>query len=181
LASSVLKAKILMNIARTGWLMRGVPVFLAESVAEHSFLATYICLELGSRIQGVDFAKAALYALLHDLGEAFTGDLMKPIAEKFAESVEQLELSMVSMNIDNQLIVELYKRFIQQSDFEAKLAKLCNYIATLVVGIEYKTLGYGVDDIVRNTCNEVEETSKRLNVESEVKHLLSELRIECSS
>jgi putative hydrolase of HD superfamily len=177
----VLKAKILMNIARTGWLMRGVPVLLAESVAEHSFLTAYICLELGSRIQGVDLAKATLYALLHDLGEAFTGDLIKPIAEKFAESIEQLELSIMSVSIDNRLIVEFYKRFIQQSDFEAKLTKLCNYIATLVVGVEYKTLGYGVDDIIRNTCNEVEETSMRLGVESEVKHLLSELRVKCSS
>jgi 5'-deoxynucleotidase YfbR-like HD superfamily hydrolase len=40
LASSVLKAKIPMNIARTGWLLRGVSIFLADSVAEHSFLAT---------------------------------------------------------------------------------------------------------------------------------------------
>jgi putative hydrolase of HD superfamily len=80
--NSTLYAKTLLNLARTVWLLRGVPPSLAETVAEHSFLSAFICIELGSRIQGVDIGKAVLYTLIHDLGEAFIGDITKPVGLK---------------------------------------------------------------------------------------------------
>ncbi len=181
MCNSILKAKILLNVVRTGWLLRGVPIPLAETVAEHSFLTAHVCLELSSKIKGVDVSKAILYSLIHDLGEAFTGDLVKPIMKKYAQLIDQLVLDIVSENIDNPLIVELYRRFSLQTDVEAKLAKLCNYIATVIIGAEYKSLGYEVDDIIANTCGEIKEISTVLGVEKEVKHLLSELQVNCPS
>jgi putative hydrolase of HD superfamily len=50
---------------------------LAETVAEHTFLTAYICIELSSRIQDVDVGKAVLYSLIHNIGEAFMATLLK--------------------------------------------------------------------------------------------------------
>lgn len=58
MTNSIPCAKALLNLVRSGWLLRGIPRFLAETVAEHSFLAAYVCIELGSRIQSVDVGKA---------------------------------------------------------------------------------------------------------------------------
>lgn len=55
---------------------------MAETVAEHTFLTAYICIELSSRIQDVDVGKAVLYSLIHDIGEAFMGDITKIVSER---------------------------------------------------------------------------------------------------
>jgi len=173
--NSTLYAKTLLNLARTGWLLRGVPPSLAETVAEHSFLSAFICIELGSRIQGVDIGKAVLYTLIHDLGEAFTGDITKPVGLKLGILKNRIEEDYVLKYIDNEVIKNLYKRYVDQIDFEAKLTKLCNYIATLLIGLDYKKLSYKVDEIVHNMDNEIKELSNELNIKDIVENLLSEL------
>jgi putative hydrolase of HD superfamily len=175
MTNSIPCAKALLNLVRSGWLLRGIPRFLAETVAEHSFLAAYVCIELGSRIQSVDVGKAVLYTLIHDIGEAFIGDIIKPVSERLGELKERIEEDFVIKNIDNELIADLYKKYAVQRDFEAKLAKLCGYISTLLIGVEYRDLGYKVNDIIENMYNEVERTSKTLNVEDKVRNLLIEL------
>jgi putative hydrolase of HD superfamily len=175
MTNSIFYVKALLNLARTGWLLRGVPASIAETVAEHSFLSAYICIELGSRIQGVDIGKAVLYSLTHDLGEAFVGDITKPVGLRLGELKSRIEEDYVVNNIDNELIKELYRRYASQSDFEAKLAKICNYISTLLTGVDYEKLGYKVNEIVRNAHNEVLKLSKELNIRELVEKLLSEL------
>lgn len=177
MASSILYARALLNLVRSGWLLRGIPRSLAETVAEHSFLSAYICIELGSRIQGVDAGKAALYSLIHDIGEAFIGDITKPASVRLGELKERIEEDFVTENIDNKLIIELYKEYVSQKNFEAKLAKLCDHISTLLTGIEYKKLGYKVNDIIENMHSEIEKLSKDLNIKDEVKNLLTELSV----
>jgi len=64
-------------LARTGWMQRGVPPALAETVASHSFeaamLAYLIALEIGSG--KINAYRAAFAALLHDAAEALVGDI----------------------------------------------------------------------------------------------------------
>jgi putative hydrolase of HD superfamily len=175
MSNSIFYAKILLNLARTGWLLRGVPASIAETVAEHSFLSAYVCIEIGSGIQGVDIGKVVLYSLIHDLGEAFVGDITKPVGLRLGELKSRIEEDYVVKNIDNEMIKEFYKRYVSQSDFEAKLAKLCNYISTLLIGLDYEKLGYEVDEIVYNMYNEVEKLSKELNIREYVEKLLSKL------
>ncbi len=173
--SSIPYAKILLNLARSGWLLRGVPNFIAETVAEHIFLTAYICIELCCSVQGVDIGKVILYSLVHDIGEAFIGDIIKPVSVRLGKLKESIEENYIKENIDNELIVELYKRYTSQTDFEAKLTRLCNYISTFLIGIEYKNLGYRVDDIIDNIYNEIEKISKELNIENIVKNLITKL------
>jgi len=172
-------AKILLNLARSGWMLRGIPSCLAETVAEHSFLTAFTCIELGSRIKNVDVGKAVLYSLIHDIGEAFIGDIVKSFSTKIKDFKDVIEIDYVDKNIDSIFIKELYKNYFLQNEFEARLAKLCNIISTLLIGLEYKTLGYRVNDIIENTCKEIKETAKSLNVEDIVEKFLSDLLIAC--
>ncbi|NHN60160.1 HD family hydrolase [Halorussus sp. JP-T4] len=57
---------------RTGWVLRNVES--PESVAAHTWGAATLCLLFADRV-GVDRETAVTMALLHDLGEAETGDV----------------------------------------------------------------------------------------------------------
>jgi Predicted hydrolases of HD superfamily len=76
----------LINLARTGWMLRGIPGSLAETVAEHSFMSALICMELSEDVKDLDVEKMAIYALLHDLGEAFIGDVVKNFSSSVGET-----------------------------------------------------------------------------------------------
>lgn len=60
---------------RQGWLKRGVDPTLCESVAEHSFGNAILCLMLLSRYPDLDALRVLKLALVHDLGEAYVGDI----------------------------------------------------------------------------------------------------------
>lgn len=97
------------------------------------------------------------------------------MSERLGELKERIEEGFVIKNIDNELITDLYKKYAVQRDFEAKLAKLCGYTSTLLIGVEYRDLGCKVNDIIENMYNEVERASKALSVEDKVRNLLIEL------
>ncbi len=61
------------KIVRTGWKMNDIPD--PESVAEHSFQLCVIAMVFADKL-GVDRDKLIKMAIIHDLGEIFTGDLV---------------------------------------------------------------------------------------------------------
>jgi putative hydrolase of HD superfamily len=61
------------NITRTGWKMNGIPN--PESVAEHSFQLCVMAMVFADQL-GVDREKLIKMAVIHDLGEIFTGDVV---------------------------------------------------------------------------------------------------------
>jgi len=152
-------------------MLRGVPRYLAESIAEHSFLSSYICLDIGSRI-GVDLGKLILYTIVHDIGEAFTGDIVKVFSSEVGDRKKVIELRLVEEGIDSDTIKKLYISYTNQDDVESKVAKLCNYIATYVKGLEYKSLGFDVADIIDGVEKEIERASKELGIDDTIKNIV---------
>ena len=65
----------LKQVYRKGWLQRGIPPEECESVAEHSFGNAMLCLLLLADEPELDPAKVLRLALIHDLGEAYVGDI----------------------------------------------------------------------------------------------------------
>jgi len=63
----------LKDIKRSGWIERGVKG--PESVSDHSFMVAILCLIIPK--DGVDKNKAIKMALVHDLAESETGDIME--------------------------------------------------------------------------------------------------------
>jgi putative hydrolase of HD superfamily len=65
----------LKQLYRQGWLQRGIPKSLCESVAEHSFSMALLALLLMDQVSpGLDRQQVLLMALIHDLGEIYAGD-----------------------------------------------------------------------------------------------------------
>jgi len=66
----------LKDLYRQGWLQSGVPAERCESVAAHTFGVALLALWLAPvHFPHLDLLKVVQMALIHDLGEAFVGDL----------------------------------------------------------------------------------------------------------
>jgi Predicted hydrolases of HD superfamily len=69
------------NLVRTGWMQRGVPPALGETVASHSFEAAVIAYLISEELKeigvNVNPEHATVIALFHDIGESVLGDLPK--------------------------------------------------------------------------------------------------------
>ena len=74
---SFIRALQLKDEVRSGWVLRGVRD--PESVADHSWSTAYLCM-LYAEEAGVDRARAAQMAVVHDLAEAITGDVATRVA-----------------------------------------------------------------------------------------------------
>lgn len=65
----------LKDIPRTGWVDRGIPAGVAESVADHSFGTMLIAWIVAQDESDLDANKVLQLALIHDVAEAIAGDL----------------------------------------------------------------------------------------------------------
>jgi len=94
-AASMLQVMQLKRLYRQGWLKRGVGAVDCESVADHSFSVAMLALiaPLPSGV-ALDRTKAALMALVHELGEVYAGDIT-PVDGVAPEEKTRLERESV--------------------------------------------------------------------------------------
>ena len=86
----------LKQLYRQGWLKRGVPESRCESVAEHSFAVALLSLFLADIYYlELDLFKVIKMALIHDIGEIYTGDLI-PADNVASYQKYQLEKKSIS-------------------------------------------------------------------------------------
>ena len=118
-------ALLLKRVPRTGWVEAGVRK--PESVAAHSYsLATMAMLyaDLG----GLDVEKAVKMALIHDLAEAYIGDLTprakRRIRRKLREAVERAVVGQLLTGLPRRIAERyagLYEEFLSRRSAEARL------------------------------------------------------------
>ena len=163
----------LSSLARTGWMIRGVPHMIAESVATHSFYSAIIALIIATKMkeQGVEInpEKAAVIALVHDIGEAYIGDIVKDFSRKIGSNVkEKIELEAVKTRAPKELVK--YVALLQSDVLESKIAKLSENLATYIMSIYYKRLGFQVDDIMMSVSETISDMAEEFGLN--VKNLL---------
>ena len=139
----------LKNISRTGWMQHGLRI--AESVAEHSFESALLALELASAA-GMDAEKAAVLALVHDVPEAIMGDMPKWSSERVRRVDEE-----AMREIKSDKIGELFREFEEGRSNEAKIARLCDLLATNIQARRYMKQGYDMTEIEEKTRREIAE------------------------
>ena len=160
----------LSSLARTGWMLRGVPHMIAESVATHSFYSAIIALIIATKIKerGVEInpEKAAVIALLHDIGEAYIGDIVKDFSRKVGSSIkEKIEFEVVKTRAPKELAK--YVALLQSDVLESNVAKLSENLATYVMSIYYKRLGFPVDDIMVSVGETIRNMAKEFGLSIE--------------
>jgi len=174
--SSALRA--LNSLARTGWMLRGVPPSQAETVAQHSYTAAVLALELAwearSRGVEVDPLRASVIALLHDFAEAWVGDIPKPAGLEAAKLAAE-ERAIEGEAPLSPLAKSLYREFNESRTREALIARAAELLATHLAATWYAGLGYPVDDILENTLRAAIKVAEKAGVGEAFKALLERL------
>lgn len=166
------------NLARTGWMLRGIPPSDSETVSSHIFEVVFLSMliadKLGEAGVRTDVLKIVRMALLHDILEGVTGDIAKNVKDSIAnpaqleeEAVRELEIAGYS---------DILKELSEGRSLESVIVKLCDNVATLLQGIRYLNKGYtSVLDIVESTKEKVETILESAPVPDEAREVLKNL------
>lgn len=142
------------SLVRTGWMQKGIPPAIAETVADHSFeaavLAYIIASKLKERSINVNPDHAAVLALFHDAGETILGDFPKWASERIDKREAEKEAFKV-LGVGE----DLFQEFKEQETLEAKIAKLADRLSTYLQSKRYLKQGYDVNDIKESYLPEI--------------------------
>lgn len=130
----------LKRTLRTGWINRKIKN--PESVAEHSWRAAVLCLVLADK--NLDKNKLVKMAVVHDLEEALTGDIITPEKEANPETSkknakEAMEkISSIIGGDEGKEIYELWEDYEDQKSDEAKFLKSVEKLEMIIQAYEYE-------------------------------------------
>ncbi|AFL66493.1 HD domain-containing protein [Desulfurococcus amylolyticus] len=144
----------LRHIPRTGWLLRGVPPVIAESVAEHIFLTSIIAMDIAEKLWSrnirLDKARTLSMSIIHDVPEAVTGDiirLVKANAEEYFSIIESQAIKELGI----QEYESLYNELSSGETLESIVVKVADDVATILEGRRLMEMGYHqVEEIIVN-------------------------------
>ncbi|HUX40550.1 MAG TPA: HD domain-containing protein [Rectinemataceae bacterium] len=109
-----MRATRLKRLFRQGWLKRGIEEAACESVADHSFGVALLALLLAPSQPGVLRERAVLMALVHELGEAYAGDIT-PVDGVSKEEKARLErdsiLRVLEGSPEAAFVLELWEEY----------------------------------------------------------------------
>lgn len=158
-----------------------------ESVAEHTWRLCLMALILDKHFPDVDMSQVIKICIIHDLGEAISGDIPAPsqnetIDKSVTERNDMLQLIDGLPDYLQKELVELWDEYENASSKEAKTAKALDKLETIIQHNQGKNpedfdytfnLSYGkeytTDHPVISTIRELldEETSKRADESTE--------------
>ncbi|RLE60035.1 MAG: phosphohydrolase [Thermoprotei archaeon] len=129
------------NLVRTGWMLKGVPPAIGETVSQHSWEAAIISLIVSSKLRekglNVNPYKASTIALVHDLIEGKTGDIPRYSSIILGSRKDKLEkTALTETGLDN-AIEKLLIEWFEQKTFESKIAKFSDLLSTYIQAKRY--------------------------------------------
>jgi putative hydrolase of HD superfamily len=136
----------LKQLYRQGWLQRGIPRSLCESVAEHSFSMALLALLLVDQVSPeLDRQQVLLMTLVHDLGEIYAGDFTPqdgvPSEEK--HNLEARAIQQVFGNLpDGQRYIHLWQAYEQGESPEARFVKQVDRLEMALQASIYAQRGF---------------------------------------
>lgn len=130
----------LKRLTRSGW--RRYPIPKPESVADHSFRLAILALILSPRV-GINQNKAIKMALIHDLGEAETGDVIKyrgtqtlpRLSQKLQK--ERAALLKILQLVETEEYIDLYDEYVANKTPEAQFVKQLDKLERAIQAREY--------------------------------------------
>jgi putative hydrolase of HD superfamily len=136
----------LKQLYRQGWLQRGIPKSLCESVAEHSFSMALLAMLLLDRLSPkLDRQQVLLMALIHDLGEIYAGDFT-PQDGVLTQQKHDLEASAIQQVFgglpDGQRFIDVWQAYEQGESPEARFVKLVDRLEMALQASIYARRGF---------------------------------------
>lgn len=169
-------AEQLKNNTRHSWTSDG----RHESVAEHSWRVTLMAYFVKDEYPDLDMNRVLLMCLIHDLGEAFTGDIPAFVKTEADEERESALLSQWVSSLPEPFreeMDELYREMDAQETAEARLYKALDRMETIIqhneaplstwLPLEYeKNLEYGKEQCAFSPYTKaLQETVKEVCLE----------------
>jgi putative hydrolases of HD superfamily len=139
-----LELQILDRVPRSGYVLRGVHD--PESVTEHSWHVLFLVWALGSRIDGIDLARAVEIALVHDIAELRVGDLPRTASHYFPDGAKKsAELAAMSDVLGPlpEHALDRYREYQDAATPEARLVKACDKLQLMLKVAVYERWGTG--------------------------------------
>ena len=139
IANLLFKAKILKDIPRSGYHFLGAG---KESVAEHSFIISFIAYVMSQMEPNIDALKLITMCLVHDLPEAKTGDL-NYVQKKYVTADEDKAVEDLSEDLPfGPSLADLIYEFNSGQSVEAKLARDADQLALILDLKALSDIGY---------------------------------------
>jgi putative hydrolase of HD superfamily len=126
-------AESLKYMTRTSWTSDGSQ----ETVAAHSWRLCLMALVLASHFPGIDVGKLLRICLVHDLGEAISGDISAALQAALPNKAEQERADLVQLvqplpDAVRADLVALWDEYDAAASPEAKLAKGLDKLETIL-------------------------------------------------
>jgi 5'-deoxynucleotidase YfbR-like HD superfamily hydrolase len=134
----------LMELTRSqpeyGYVLSGVKQDELSNLAEHQYLVTFVAWQIARQLKKrgakIDLAKVMEFALIHDLGELFGGDIsipyaqVNPKAKEHAKAFEAENHKFLSkfFGDEKEYFKELSDEILDAKSDEALIAKFADYI-----------------------------------------------------
>ncbi|WP_139488098.1 HD domain-containing protein [Brevibacillus dissolubilis] len=123
----------LKDTTRTAWTKEG----RQESVAEHSWRLAMLAFVLEDHFPDLDFHKVMQMCLIHDLGEAYEGDISATIKVNLEGQLEKEEADVrkLSESLPDRTrnkLLDLWWEYNKVETKEAKLVKAIDKIETII-------------------------------------------------
>jgi putative hydrolase of HD superfamily len=168
-------AEQLKDTTRTSWTSRGTQ----ENVAAHTWRLCLMAMLFAREFPEIDVAKLLKICIVHDLGEAVSGDISAKLQEGRPPKAEQeradlLQLAAPLPTAIREEIVGLWEEYEAATSQEAKLAKALDKLETIMQhnqgdnpeDFDYRfNLGYGRQHTVGSAL--VERVREMLDRETE--------------
>ena len=155
----------ILNTPRIGWIQRGVPQSIAESVGDHILLTSYLALILCNNARkvndNINVDKCVSMALIHDAHEALIGNVGNSV-RSLISNWKDLEVRLFS---ELQLPEELgnyFREYRYALSIEGRIVNLSDKLATLVRACMYARVGYDTRELIINYREVVEKLLKEL-------------------
>lgn len=133
------KINTLKRVPRMGWLESGLPLSAAEDVAEHSFETATITMILADALdQNLDSERALRMAIVHDWGEAITGDFSREVSTEIGHEVKEeieervLEELLIEKVSEGEKYLEYWREYARMETRESELVHAADLLSILV-------------------------------------------------
>ncbi len=108
-----------------------------ESVAEHSWRLSLIALLLEREIENVDFQKIIKMCIIHDLGEAITGDIPSFLKTKQDSKTEQKAITILIEKLPEPQKTDMFTLFEEMEKRETIESKIYKALDRLEAVIQH--------------------------------------------
>jgi 5'-deoxynucleotidase YfbR-like HD superfamily hydrolase len=120
-----------------------------ENVAEHTFYVVFYCLLIAKDLEKegyqIDYYRLLISAVIHDLDEAITGDIIRPVKYSSEELRDMLERvaniycrhTLRKLNVEEaEKIYDLWEKARDPATIEGQILQVCDMLSVIAYCIE---------------------------------------------